>query len=235
MSTASAYIWVHDMEGSSYPNPSIEGQEVTYTINVTLFDSETGEIYPANGGYCGWFQPVAGPIKPLVNGTASMTRSNVAPGNYNIEIIYFWTTSVIGDRYGSMNHKVLPYVQDWKITSDNGNPATYVATFDFAKTGDPTFVPHVYYTIEVSDSGRYYRTKVPESGIVTWATPELQPGTYKVYARYYVEYFGEGRHEEVIMTYHVNGDETEIPEFPSVALPVIAVLGLLAIIGRKKE
>ncbi len=241
VSTASADLWVYDMKGSSYPNPSIEGQDVTYTINVTYSDTETGEIFPANVGRCGWFHPLAGTNELLVNGSASITRSNVLPGDYNIEIICWGFTNPSMDVYESMNHRVLPYVQDWQITSDNRNPATFTATFDFAETDDPTFIhPEVRYCIDaynIDDDSTCggIEAFVPENGIVTWTTPELQTGTYKVYAGYYVESVGGGSHEELFMTYYVDGEKTEIPEFPSVALPVIAVLGLVAIIGRKKE
>jgi len=44
-----------------------------------------------------------------------------------------------------------------------------------------------------------------------------------------------GNYAEISVPYKVLNNNAQVPEFPSVALPVVAVLGIIAIIGRRKE
>jgi hypothetical protein len=59
---------------------------------------------------------------------------------------------------------------------------------------------------------------------------------HKIDFKSYNSFFGaETPYLEQNLTIIVNTNVQQVPEFPSIALPVAAVLGLVAIFGRKKE
>jgi hypothetical protein len=55
---------------------------------------------------------------------------------------------------------------------------------------------------------------------------------YQIYI-HYTNYNNEDG-SEFLYLYVLSNNQTNVPEFPSIAIPVAAVLGLVAIIGRKK-
>lgn len=76
-----------------------------------------------------------------------------------------------------------------------------------------------------------------KSSILTLEVPEdATPGTYyhtvEVNARNELDKMFEIRGRIVVDV--INTDVNNIPEFPTVAMPMLAILGLVAIIGRRK-
>ena len=74
---------------SSAPNPSVEGQAVTFTVTVTSSSSymPTGKVTIKNGG------KTLGSAK-LTNGTAQLTRKNLPVGSLSITATYDGDTNL---------------------------------------------------------------------------------------------------------------------------------------------
>lgn len=78
-----------------------------------------------------------------------------------------------------------------------------------------------------------------KSSILTLEVPEdATPGTYN----HTVEVSALNEYDKKIEGYTgritvevINTDVNSIPEFPSIALPVVAILGLVSVFGRRKE
>jgi hypothetical protein len=68
-----------------------------------------------------------------------------------------------------------------------------------------------------------------------YATVFFPPGEHVLTATYKTWDPSIAKVETVATAEMTIGKTSSIPEFPSVAVPVIAVLGLVAVIGRKKE
>lgn len=268
---ANAKIIFHDMKMTSYPNPSVEGQEVTFNVTINLTDTETGEIYPANEGAGGFLNLLGGPTYVITNGTMSKSVY-LGPGEYYFEAVYIGgepigSDELLHDNYAELSHEVLPYIQDCHVSSSpnpsvEGQPVTYTVTFDLAEVDDPNNLPLVgflfydgisqYYLTDSFYEDRiltwtvydqagaytYYLTDgFYEDRIVTWTVVYDQAGAYNVLVR--PEVINDGINPSLPEYYtfiqQVNSESVGIPEFPSVVLPVVVILGLIALFGRKKE
>ncbi|MEL7664285.1 MAG: PEF-CTERM sorting domain-containing protein [Methanosarcina mazei] len=75
------------------------------------------------------------------------------------------------------------------------------------------------------------------SSIISITVPSnAAPGSYShtVYATGY-DSIGRQYNFATELAYSVINTDVQIPEFPTVALPMVAIIGLVAIIGRRKE
>ena len=95
---------------------------------------------------------------------------------------------------------------------------------------DYTFSPSEVRLEDPSDS---------KSSVLTIEVPaDAAPGVYyhTVEAQVWNEFdrtiFGEA---SIAQVYVVNTDVTNVPEFPTVAVPMLAILGLVTIFGRRKS
>jgi hypothetical protein len=150
---------------------------------------------------------------------------------------------------------VLP--EDGSISVEPGQTISYIATVSDVYIGntDPLLAEDVQFSINRTYQDTWWNpnwnyeflpsTVRLESGTdskastLTLHVPENAiPGTYS----HTVEASALNQYDQVIgqttgrITINViDTDVTSVPEFPTVALPVAAILGLLFIIGRKKE
>lgn len=78
--------------------------------------------------------------------------------------------------------------------------------------------------------GRFLECTTTGENKPTWVTVTFSDGVITTDTKLCAEVaWGTGS------CFFSNGEQTEIPEFPSIALPVAAMLGLMFVFGRKKE
>lgn len=112
----------------------------------------------------------------------------------------------------------------------------YVADNDRSIIIDLTIEPHNVdgYLDIYRDGVKIYTAKCP-AGRKTITIPLLtfETGDHPVEFRYYTTDPTQYTSKFILLKVKAHGKQ--IPEFPSVALPVVALLGLLFVVGRKKE
>lgn len=146
-------------------------------------------------------------------------------------------------------------------TVEPGKTISYIATVRDDGIGDPTdpgfdqnLIENVQFSINRTIQGpwsnpnwnyefvpptvRLESSNDSKSSTLTLQIPEdVTPGTYY----HTVEASAKNQYDEEmeltgrITVNVINTDVNNIPEFPSIALPVAAILGLVAIFGRRKE
>lgn len=125
--------------------------------------------------------------------------------------------------------------------SEEGKPVTFTVTlthYDPLDThsieGYITFCefPTGHYPGDDPTPGGFWASaKINEDGVASVTTSSLPVGSHWIVADYYGYYYMEN---QAYITQNVK-PVIPIPEFPSVTLPVVVVLGLVAIIGQRKE
>lgn len=113
----------------------------------------------------------------------------------------------------------------------DADPGLEVYMISTAPLGDLDVSPNVYVTSEVSDVFESYSMTQEHKGTLYIRGTTGGDVTISVYKGYISEdNFVIGKTVSVASV-----TATPIPEFPTIALPVAAVLGLIFIFGRKKE
>ena len=98
----------------------------------------------------------------------------------------------------------------------------------------PGYVDLGYLSARVpADSSGKATIQIPS---LSFLTPNTTP--YRVYIQYYGWDASDTHYSAYngdVYLYVIPNTTTQVPEFPSVALPAVAVLGLMFVIGRKKN
>jgi hypothetical protein len=234
---ASAFPIIQSSETTITPNPGISGQNITLTTKLYTNDpSNPGSLIPIDEGYIIY----GGTTVPIHNGIASMTfkqRITDAVVEYTIPVN-------VWDLYGYYNHltdvvlTIEPYIKNCQVsTSPNpsfvNQPVTITAKFEFNQPNppDPTFETSDVFI----DCGGYGISEIyqrlPEDGIFTYTVPYYSVGKYPISVEPYIN--GRLTPGRIITQEVVNA--TNVPEFPTITLPIAAILGLLLIVERKKK
>jgi streptogramin lyase len=157
-------------------NPSIQGESVTFTANVTP-SSATGTVTFRDGTL-----PVDTEI--LASGTASFTTSTLAAGSHSITALYSGDTNDAGSTSPVVTQVVVGTTTTTTVASSE-NPAPVGQNVTFTATVTPSLATG---TVTFKAGATVLGTATLSSGIAFFSTSSLAHGNHQIRA----DYAGDG-------------------------------------------
>jgi len=213
---------------SIYTNPSNPIYNEEFTIFVHILN-------PPEGGFMIYS------IGGMTEGSGYAPIDSEGIANFDVSIMDYYSTEpstlryLIHDSQGNIVLTGQQYINIYKpsIDSITINPSNPVYNQDFTVSvhvSNPSFHRTLYYEVgDPRDVLCQGEALIDDKGIANFVVslPDYyKPSILKVS----VPYGGNDVRAEKLIEFG-----GEIPEFPSIALPVVSILGIIAIIGCRKE
>ncbi|WP_327188694.1 Ig-like domain-containing protein [Streptomyces xinghaiensis] len=170
---------------TSFPDPSVSGQNVTLTATVAPVAPGTGT---PQGLVTFLIDGTTTLTAPLTSGTATTTIHTLTPGPHTITATYTGTGDPsYNPSTGTDTHQVNPANTTTTLTS-NPDPSVYgqpiVFTAQVLPEAPGTGIPTGTVTFVISGGGGTFVRNVDETGHATLTVPVLPAGSYTVTATY---------------------------------------------------
>jgi 6-phosphogluconolactonase len=160
-------------------NPSIYGQQVTWTATVT----PSGSVTPTGKVQFKWSIYTIGSATLNSSGVATLTRSNLNADTYPLTAVYAGDADNLGSTSTVLNQLVLETTSTATLTS-SPNPSTQGQAVSFrAKISSPTVIPTGPVTFTAGKT--VLGTAQLSGGKATLTISSLAVGSTKVTATYY--------------------------------------------------
>lgn len=174
-------------------------------VPVNYYKNDIGDTYPENVAITATFSGDTVTVK-----AAPVNGATTLPPNFDIQGIYLRVNHATGD------------------TARNDDPSATGETWSYTGSSIPTLgnLFGVFQPVSAWEG----KTNIKSGGPIVITHPNIESEIasvdgYKIVVK--ISWNGD-------LSNWVGGD-TNIPEFPTVALPVAAILGLMFVFGRKKQ
>ena len=159
-------------------NPSVYGQEVTWTATVTT----SGSVLPTGKVNFTWGNKI-GTVTLNVSGVAALTRSNLNADPYPLKAVYVGDPSNLGSTSSVVNQVITQATSSATLTSSPNPSASGEAVTFTATITSPTVMPTGPVTFAVGKT--VLGTAQLSGGKAKFTISTLAVGSTKVTATYY--------------------------------------------------